>query len=298
MSNLQDNDWEAKEIRRRIDEQKARSIPVLIERAFAAGYLSRPNHVDSIVEDIADGHMKEAWERWKPELLPTESPSSIEGEEKVQECKSPDGLVVGLIDSLIAISNVLTTDDFLYRDGVWDALADLRASDNMKRLMNIGELEDAKAYIKEKQKEIDVLSTALSELSGQFKKGAITISFIKWLEENCSMEDGIWYYQKYPDNRDNWTDTAALYKMFLSESTSLPIKEEEKTIEWDSERLIGCVHGRFNQLIEKEWDWRSFYGGWMEGRVDIFATIKGLKYPVSENTPKAAPIEQEKKDKL
>jgi hypothetical protein len=227
-----------------------------------------------------------------------ESPSSIEGEEKVQECKSPDGLVVGLIDSLIAISNVLTTDDFLYRDGVWDALADLRASDNMKRLMNIGELEDAKAYIKEKQKEIDVLSTALSELSGQFKKGAITISFIKWLEENCSMEDGIWYYQKYPDNRDNWTDTAALYKMFLSESTSLPIKEEEKTIEWDSERLIGCVHGRFNQLIEKEWDWRSFYGGWMEGRVDIFATIKGLKYPVSENTPKAAPIEQEKKDKL
>jgi hypothetical protein len=92
----------------------------------------------------------------------SESPPSIEGEEKVQECKSPSGIVVGLIDSLIAISNVLVTDDFLYQDGIEDALADLRASDNMKRLMNIGELEDAKAYIREKQKEIDSLLSIIA----------------------------------------------------------------------------------------------------------------------------------------
>ena len=128
-------------------------------------YLRFPNDNPAVIYYTNRDHYLPHSCEWLDESLP-----SIEGEEKVQECKSPDGLVVGLIDSLIAISNVLTTDDFLYRDGVWDALADLRASDNMKRLMNMGELEDAKAYIKEKQKEIDILSTAMLELSKRFKK--------------------------------------------------------------------------------------------------------------------------------
>lgn len=42
---------------------------------------------------------------------------------------------------------------------------------------------------------------------------------------------------------------------------------------WDSVTLIGRVRGRFNELIEKCWDWRSFYGGWMEGRADMLEKI-------------------------
>jgi hypothetical protein len=101
-----------------------------------------------------------------PDLTPAQPPKQ-EGENPV-DCKSPTGKTIGLIDSLIAIANVLVMDDFLYQDGIEDALADLRESDNMKRLMNIGELSDAKDYIKELQNTINVQSKAFSELAFRF----------------------------------------------------------------------------------------------------------------------------------
>ena len=38
----------------------------------------------------------------------------------------------------------------------------------------------------------------------------------------------------------------------------------------DSTKTIGRVRDRFKELESKDFDWRSFYNGWLEGRVDIF----------------------------
>ena len=45
--------------------------------------------------------------------------------------------------------------------------------------------------------------------------------------------------------------------------------------EWDSERMIGRVKDRFKELEKKEFEWRSFYNGWIEGRSDMLQQIKG-----------------------
>jgi hypothetical protein len=50
-----------------------------------------------------------------------------------------------------------------------------------------------------------------------------------------------------------------------------PVEQKE----WDSKRLIGRVKDRFKELEEKKWEWRSFYNGWLEGRVDMLSENKG-----------------------
>ncbi len=52
------------------------------------------------------------------------------------------------------------------------------------------------------------------------------------------------------------------------------MKEERQ--EWDSERIIGRVKDRFKELEAKQWNWRSFYNGWLEGRSDMLQQIKGI----------------------
>lgn len=47
--------------------------------------------------------------------------------------------------------------------------------------------------------------------------------------------------------------------------------------EWNSTKLIGEVRKRFDELIEKEFDWSGFYNGWIEGRFEMLAEIKGWK---------------------
>jgi len=37
-----------------------------------------------------------------------------------------------------------------------------------------------------------------------------------------------------------------------------------------SEELIGKCRQRFKELALKEYDWVSFYNGWLEGRMDLF----------------------------
>lgn len=49
----------------------------------------------------------------------------------------------------------------------------------------------------------------------------------------------------------------------------------EDKIKWGSKELIGRSWERFKELIYKQWDWRSFYNGWIEGRADMLAQIKG-----------------------
>jgi len=45
-----------------------------------------------------------------------------------------------------------------------------------------------------------------------------------------------------------------------------------------SEELIGKCRQRFKELALKEYDWISFYNGWLEGRVDL------LEFQVSKMT--------------
>ena len=40
----------------------------------------------------------------------------------------------------------------------------------------------------------------------------------------------------------------------------------------NSEEIIGSVQQRYNELEHKNWNWFSFYNGWIEGRVNL---IKG-----------------------
>lgn len=42
----------------------------------------------------------------------------------------------------------------------------------------------------------------------------------------------------------------------------------------NSKRLIGRVKDRFKELKHKRWDWRSFYNGWIEGRVDLLSGLR------------------------
>lgn len=42
---------------------------------------------------------------------------------------------------------------------------------------------------------------------------------------------------------------------------------------YDSIKIIGSVKERFGDLVHKEWDWKSFYNGWLEGRSDMLAEI-------------------------
>lgn len=88
------------------------------------------------------------------------------------ECNSEIGITVGLIDSIITIGNVLSDRDLSDPVGEYEiskALDDLRANDNMKMLMNIGELSSAKEYIEDQKKQIKALTSAL-ELANSLLK--------------------------------------------------------------------------------------------------------------------------------
>ena len=45
-------------------------------------------------------------------------------------------------------------------------------------------------------------------------------------------------------------------------------------------KIIGRVKERFNELTRYNWNWKSFYIGWIEGRVDILKdkTIKTIEW--------------------
>lgn len=60
------------------------------------------------------------------------------------------------------------------------------------------------------------------------------------------------------------------------DETGTDTQNSEQIGEWDSNRLTGSVKERFKELEEKQHDWRSFYNGWIEGRADMLAQIKGL----------------------
>lgn len=52
-----------------------------------------------------------------------------------------------------------------------------------------------------------------------------------------------------------------------SDNEAKSLQEEKMT----SEKIIGTVKERFNELRHKNWDWSSFYHGWIEGRANMWA---------------------------
>lgn len=40
-------------------------------------------------------------------------------------------------------------------------------------------------------------------------------------------------------------------------------------LELNSTQIIGDVHGRYKELSDYNFDWKSFYNGWIEGRVKL-----------------------------
>lgn len=64
------------------------------------------------------------------------------------------------------------------------------------------------------------------------------------------------------------------------ENSEKRIKELEEAVKElsniDSIQLIGNPSKRFNELEGKGWDWRSFYNGWLEGRVSYMRQLKEL----------------------
>ena len=55
----------------------------------------------------------------------------------------------------------------------------------------------------------------------------------------------------------------------------------------NSQEIIGRVRDRFKELEHKEWDYRSFYNGWLEGRVDLLKQT-----PISPEPP-SVPTDEE-----
>ena len=55
-------------------------------------------------------------------------------------------------------------------------------------------------------------------------------------------------------------------------------------LNYDSTKLIGNVKNRFKQLERKNWEWRSFYNGWIEGRAQMLNELReGNPDTTSEN---------------
>jgi hypothetical protein len=45
----------------------------------------------------------------------------------------------------------------------------------------------------------------------------------------------------------------------------------------NSQELIGRCRQRFEELALKEYDWVSFYNGWLEGRMDLITNVEELE---------------------
>lgn len=46
---------------------------------------------------------------------------------------------------------------------------------------------------------------------------------------------------------------------------------------YGSVELIGSVEERFKELEHKNWDWKGFYHGWLEGRMNLLEEVGCFK---------------------
>lgn len=101
------------------------------------------------------------------------------------ECNSPDGITIGLIDGIISMSRVLEDRDWS-SDEVQSAIKDIRATDAMHRLMDIGDLQSAKDYIESQKKDIKAL-LIVNELKDKFGNQTLAITFNSYLDTEIGL---------------------------------------------------------------------------------------------------------------
>lgn len=85
------------------------------------------------------------------------------------DCRTEEGITVGLIDSLITIGRILVNRE-CFHESVQQALKDFRADDDMKRLMDIGDFSSAKDYIEDQKKTIATLTQVLRFVTQKLKE--------------------------------------------------------------------------------------------------------------------------------
>lgn len=92
----------------------------------------------------------------------------------ITECRTETGLTVTLIDGIMGMARIVVDRDISPSE-VQEALLDLRDDESMKRLMDIGELSDAKAYIEEQKRTTKILNDGIALLNQHQ-----AIAFIRW----------------------------------------------------------------------------------------------------------------------
>ena len=69
----------------------------------------------------------------------------------------------------------------------------------------------------------------------------------------------------------DWRGKACAYQSLLNK-----IRTGEFDLTWpNSTQMIGTAKERFDQLSRKEFDWHSWYNGWMEGRFNLIGVVMG-----------------------
>lgn len=89
-----------------------------------------------------------------------------------QKINYHDEASVGLVDAILTMANLLRNSGRdLSHPQIQEAFLDIRDSDDMKWLMNMGELEDCRVYIKKlEDRNLDLLKTLKSLMKKLPKK--------------------------------------------------------------------------------------------------------------------------------
>lgn len=123
-------------------------------------------------------------------------------------------------------------------------LEELQAVIKIKEILN----DELQSKLKEKEEEIDKLKMSLHA------------------SERFRIEDA----------SESIDDKNILHARLMDCKSQLT-KSNEMNIEWTSEKLIGRVKDRHKELKGKGWDYRAFYNGWLEGRVDMLTEYQNSK---------------------
>jgi len=59
-------------------------------------------------------------------------------EPKVVDCRSDEGITIGLVDSILTVARILARRDLLNSLSILDALSDLSSDEDLAYLMRIG----------------------------------------------------------------------------------------------------------------------------------------------------------------
>jgi len=85
------------------------------------------------------------------------------------DCKTEEGITVGLIDAMMSIARVLR-DRELHSEVVQEALQDIRDDDDMHWLMNMGDLDSCEEYIAYQRKQMEGIMSCVEKYKELLEK--------------------------------------------------------------------------------------------------------------------------------